>query len=84
MAATSSKTDVAGKPLLFGVSLNQVDELNRLLGVITAMGNVFATGNAGLMREEGLVVLGDVIFDSACEVRGILDEVYGQRLRKPK
>jgi hypothetical protein len=84
MAATPSRTKEAGKPLLFGVTLNQVDELNRLLGVITTMGNVFSTGNAGLMHEEGLVVLGDVIFDSACEVRGILGEVYNQRLRKPK
>lgn len=83
MAKAPELTDAAGKQLLYGMNLDQVDALDRLVNVITAMGDVFVMGSADL-RKESLSALGDVVFDGAFEIRGILDTIYTQKLTTPK
>jgi hypothetical protein len=69
-----------GKRLVFGVTLEQIDKLNRLISGIKAYGDaVFADGMADF-AEGTLAMLGYTIFDQAIEVNDILNEINTQRL----
>ena len=66
--------------LAFGVTLDQIDTLNRLIETITAHGDVVAATDLAEFADGTLSVVGHAIFDAACEVREVLDEVNAQRL----
>lgn len=70
--------------LVFGVSLDQIDRLERLVRTIEAGGDVIAMGGGGRLEPGSLPALGESIFASAREVRAILDEIEAQRLRGPR
>ena len=71
---------------VFGVTLDQMDELDRLLRLVTALGDaVFCTAEDGL-AEGSLHALGHAIYDDALAVQAIVEQVTAQRLpwaRKP-
>lgn len=71
---------MASRPLVFGVTLDQVDALDRLVRTIAANGDVIATGGTAHLDERSLPALGDAIYDAAHAVRDILDEVGEQKL----
>lgn len=65
---------------LFGVTLAQIDQLERLVRTIIANGDVIAVGGATRLEPATLTALGEAVFSSGCAVRGILDEIEEQRL----
>jgi hypothetical protein len=65
---------------LFGVTLDQVDTLERLIQTISAHGDVVSSSDMADLAEHTLPMLGYAIFDGAVAVRDILGEVKEQRL----
>ncbi len=69
----------------FGITLDQVDALDRLIQTISAHGDVMAAGHAAELAGQTLPLIGQAICDGATAVRSILDEVEAQRLgRAPR
>ena len=69
----------------FGITLDQVDALDRLIQTISAHGDVVAAGHAAELAGQTLPLIGQAICDGAAAVRSILDEVEAQRLgRAPR
>jgi hypothetical protein len=66
--------------LTFGVTLDQLDELNSLIRRITANGDVIAVCGANLLDRQSLPALGEAIYDAACGVRSILAQIHEQRV----
>ncbi|MCD9124934.1 XAC0095 family protein [Luteimonas fraxinea] len=71
----------ADEPILrFGVTLDQIDALNRLLELISAHGDVVSAGEMADYATQTMPVVGHAIFDHAAEVREILLQVEDQTL----
>ncbi|MDR7194571.1 XAC0095 family protein [Luteimonas terrae] len=71
----------ADRPTLrFGVTLDQIDALNRLLELISAHGDVVSAGEMADYATQTMPVVGHAIFDHAAEVREILLKVEDQTL----
>ena len=84
-ASTQESPDDASEGVVFGVSLGQIDALDRLIRMISAHGDVVAAGLAAELADRTLPVLGQAIHDGAAAVRDILDQVEAQRLgRQPR
>jgi len=66
--------------LRFGVTLDQIDALNRLLELISAHGDVVSAGEMADYATQTMPVVGHAIFDHAAEVRKILLQVEHQRI----
>ncbi|MCD9097509.1 XAC0095 family protein [Luteimonas fraxinea] len=72
---------VADAPVLrFGVTLDQIDALNRLLELISAHGDVVSAGEMADYATQTMPVVGHAIFDHAAKVREILLQVEDQTL----
>lgn len=78
--AAAEVSDAAGKPLVFGLTVTQVDALDRLVRTIAAQGDVLAMGDPDDLADGTVPTLGQVIHDAATEVREILDQLGVQRL----
>ncbi|QOW24030.1 hypothetical protein [Lysobacter sp. H23M47] len=76
----------AGKRrLVFGVTLEQMDELDRLLAMITAHGDVVFSAHDADLAIGTLPLVGHAIFDDAIAAKDIIGQVTSQRLgRSPK
>lgn len=72
--------DAAGKRLVFGLTLDQVDALNPLVRTISAHGDVLAISDPDDLADGTVPTLGQVIQDAAIEVQEILDQLGAQRL----
>jgi len=70
----------AGGRYLFGVTLEQVDTLNRLIDMISAHGDVVIASDDAEFADHTLSLLGDTIFNDARAVREIIRQVESQRL----
>jgi len=66
--------------LRFGVTLAQIDQLERLVRTIIANGDVIAVGGVTRLEPATLTAIGEAVFSCGCAVRGILDEIEEQRL----
>ena len=66
--------------LVFGVTIDQIDQLSTLLQTITANGDMVSICSAEAAHPQSVSTLGETILDSALAVRGILDLVNEQRL----
>ncbi|MEZ0470837.1 XAC0095 family protein [Luteimonas salinilitoris] len=64
----------------FGVTLDQIDTLDRLIQTISAHGDVVAASNTAELANYTLPSLGHAIHDGAAAVRELLDQVQVQRL----
>ena len=64
----------------FGVGMDQIDALDRLVQAISAHGDVMAAGVAAELAEGTLPQLGQAVCDAASAVRDILDQIEAQRL----
>ncbi|MBS7456646.1 XAC0095 family protein [Coralloluteibacterium stylophorae] len=62
-----------------GITLDQIDELNRLIQTISALGDAVAASGSTELADATLPALGETIFDSAQAVRDILDRIEAQR-----
>ncbi len=65
---------------VFGVTLDQIDTLNRLVHAITAHGDVVAASDMAEYADGTLSQMGHMVFDAGLEVRAVLDAVEAQRL----
>lgn len=65
----------------FGVTLDQIDELNRLVHAITAHGDVVMLGSASEFSDHTLSAMGEAIYDAGTAVHEILEQVQTQHPR---
>jgi hypothetical protein len=75
-----SAMDEAGNRYIFGVTLNQIDEINLLLGSLRAHGNVVTTSDHAELSDVTLSIMGDAIVRDAEKLRDIIDDVSAQEL----
>jgi len=78
-AAEEVPGDADGR-YLFGVTLDQIDTLHRLISMISAHGDVVIASDEAEFADGTLSVLGDAIFNDARTVREIIRQVESQRL----
>ena len=81
-ADVEEENDTADERFAFGLTVTQVDALDRLARTISAHGDVVTTGRTAELAEGTLVQLGQAIFDAADGVQSILDQVETQRLEQ--
>ena len=79
-AARPEAADTNTGRFVFGVTLDQVDTLGRLIRTISAYGDVVSSSDMPDLAEHTLPMLGYAIFDGAAAVRDILAQVEEQRL----
>jgi hypothetical protein len=72
--------DEAGNRFLFGVTLDQLDEINLLLSSLRALGNVVTCSDHAELSDVTLSIMGDAIVRDAQKLRDIIDDVNAQRL----
>lgn len=68
--------------LVFGVTIDQIDQLSELLRTITANGDAVTFCNTEYLQPQSVSTLGEAILDAALAVRDILDQVDEQRLKQ--
>jgi hypothetical protein len=87
--ATESDVTPADSPQLygatnesfaFGITVDQIDALNRLVQTISAQGDVVACSRAAGLADDTLPQVGQAIYDGMEAVRAILSEVEAQQL----
>ena len=78
--AAEAMPDDASERYRFGLTLDQIDTLNRLIDMITAHGDVTTTTPATELADHTLSLLGHAIFNDARAVRDIIDQIEAQRL----
>lgn len=64
----------------FGITLDQIDALNRLIQTISAQSDVVACSRAAGLADDTLPQVGQAIYDGMEAVRAILHEVEAQKL----
>jgi hypothetical protein len=82
-AAEATPDDVSER-YPFGITLDQVDALNRLIDMITAHGDVITTTPATELADHTLSLLGHAIFTDARAVRDLIDQIEAQHLNPPR
>lgn len=75
--------DEAGNRYLFGVTLNQLDEINLLLDSLRAHGNVVTCSDHAELSDVTLSIMGDAIVRDAQKLRDIIIDVNAQALELP-
>lgn len=81
-AEAEEEGDAEAGDFLFGVTLDQIDTLNRLVHAITAHGDVVAASDMAEYADGTLAQMGYTVFDAGLEVRAVLEAVASQRLRE--
>lgn len=71
----------AGERYIFGMTLEQVDTLQQLIGMISAHGDVVTVSDDAELADHTLSLLGEAIFSDARAVRQIIRQVESQRLK---
>jgi hypothetical protein len=79
-AARPEAADTNTGRFVFGITLDQIDTLGRLIRTISAYGDVVSSSDMPDLAEHTLPMLGYAIFDGAAAVRDILAQVEEQRL----
>jgi hypothetical protein len=67
--------------LVFGVTIDQIDELKSLLRTITANGDMVTHCSADALHHQSVSTVGEAIFSAALAVREVFDRVEEQRLQ---
>jgi hypothetical protein len=81
--AAEPVTDEAGSRYLFGVTLDQLDEINLLLASLRALGNVVTCSDHAELSDVTLSIMGDAIVRDVEKLRDINRDVNAQRLEPP-
>jgi hypothetical protein len=76
--------DEAGNRFLFGVTLDQFDEISRLLDSLRALGNVVTCSDHAELSDVTLSIMGDAIVRDTEKLRDIIRGVNAQRLVPPQ
>jgi hypothetical protein len=72
--------DEAGSRYVFGVTLSQIDEINLLIDMLRAHGDVVAANEAAEFADHTLSTVGNAIFSGANKLREIILDLEAQRL----
>lgn len=72
--------DEAGSRYMFGVTLSQIDEINLLVDMIRAHGDVVAANDVAGFADHTLSTVGEAIFSGANKLREIILDLEAQRL----
>ena len=75
--------DEPGNRYLFGVTLDQLDEINLLLSSLRALGNVVTCSDHAELSDVTLSIMGDAIVRDVEKLRDINRDVNAQRLEPP-
>jgi len=76
--------DEAGNRHLFGVTLNQIDEINLLVSSLRAHGNVVTCSDHAELSDVTLSIMGDAIVRDVEKLRDIISDIHDeQRLESP-
>ena len=67
--------------LVFGVTIDQIDELKSLLRTITANGDMVTHCSADALHPQSVSTVGEAIFSAALAAREVFDQVEEQRLQ---
>jgi hypothetical protein len=78
--AAPEASDTADQRFAFGITLDQIDALDRLIQTICAHGDVVTAGHTAELSGHTLPLMGQAIYDAAVAVRTLLDQVEAQRL----
>lgn len=78
--AAGEEADGAGARYLFGVTLDQIDEINLLLDMIRAHGDVVVASHEAEFADHTLSLVGHAIFCDAQKLRDIIRDVDAQQL----
>ena len=81
--AAEPVTDEAGNRYLFGVTLDQFDEISRLLDSLRALGNVVTCSDHAELSDVTLSIMGDAIVRDTEKLRDIIRDVNAQDLKPP-
>ena len=73
--------DEAGNRFLFGVTLDQFDEISRLLDSLRALGNVVTCSDHAELSDVTLSIMGDAIVRDVMKLRDIIGDVNAQHLK---
>lgn len=76
----AAKLQMHEQHFTFGVTIEQIDRFHTLLRTITAQSDMVAVCSGKPLDATSLSVLGESIFNAARAVRGVVDEIYEQRL----
>jgi hypothetical protein len=79
-AQSAEVSGATGERFAFGITLDQIDVLNRLIPALSAHGDVVACSRGAELASDTLPRLGQAIYDGMEAVRAILLEVGAQRL----
>jgi len=75
--------DEADNRFLFGVTLDQFDEIGRLLDSLRALGNVVTCSDHAELSDVTLSIMGDAIVRDVMKLRDIISDVNAQDLEPP-
>ncbi|WP_157515222.1 XAC0095 family protein [Luteimonas abyssi] len=64
----------------FGMTMDQLDEANRLLDLLGAQGDLLMASGGGDLADGTVVVIGAAIFDGADAMKDMIHEIESQRL----
>jgi hypothetical protein len=78
--AAGPVTDETGSRYVFGVTLRQIDEINLLLDMLRAHGDVVAANDDAEFAGHTLSTVGNAIFSGANKLREIILDLEAQRL----
>ena len=70
--------------LVFGVTIDQIDQLSELLRTITAHGDAITFCSPEYLQPRSVSTLEEAILDAGVAVRDILDQVDEQRLEQER
>jgi hypothetical protein len=74
---SAAKTD---EDFAFGMTMDQLDEANRLLDLLGAQGDLLMATGGGDLADGTVVVIGAAIFDGADAMKDMIHEIESQRL----
>lgn len=81
-AGVADSTQNAADGFVRGVSLDQVDRLNRLIAEVSAYGDAVSSHGMADFAGGTVTTLGHAVFDAASEMAEILGQLEAQRLEK--
>jgi hypothetical protein len=82
--ATGAFKSRSGERYLSGITLDQVDEINLLLGSLRAIGNVVCCADHAEYSKATLSVMGDAIYRDVDKIHDIVEEIYESQRFRPK
>jgi hypothetical protein len=82
--AAGDEVDNAGARYAFGLTLDQIDEIELLLAMVMAHGDVVISADDGEFARNTMSQMGQAIFTDAKKLREIIHDVNDQRLRPPR